>query len=508
MTGAQRQKMGNQRIGKDAVTLTAAKMITLLIGLVSSMLLARFRTLEEYGTYSQILLVIGLANAFFMLGLPNSINYFLGRSDSKEERKHFLSVYYTLNTSMCFIMGIVLSAAVPLIVSYFDNEHIKDFIYILAVLPWTKVIIGSISHVLVVYGKTQKLTLFNAVNASIAVIAILIVKLFNWSFQAYMLIYLIGESFMMLWVYFIVSKLESGITPSFDFKLIKSIFKFSIPIGLASLVGTLTLECDKLVIGKLFDTETLAIYTNSAKELPFTIIATSLTAVLLPQMAKKLKESRSKEAIDLWKTTVELSYIFMSFIVTVLVVYSPQIMTILYSEKYLPGVNVFRIYSMVLLLRITYFGMILNSSGKTKFILYSSIITLVVNVVLDIILYYLFGIIGPALATFISIFTASIAQLIATSKLIKIPLGQIFPWKRLLVHSAINLAWGIPAAVIMALLHVGTSNMEIVYCILSGIVILGIYILTEKKDMLKLWNRLNSQAHEGEMITQGGGIAE
>lgn len=485
--------MKENRIGRDAFMLTIAKIMTMLIGLVSSMLLSRFRTLEEYGTYSQILLVISLSTSLFMLGLPNSINFFLGRSESGEERRQFLSVYYTLSTCMCFLMGIVLSISVPVIVGYFNNEHIKEYIYILAILPWTKVIISSISNVLVVYGKTEKLTLFNAINAMVAVVAILLVKAFSWSFQVYMLLYLIGEFLMMIWVYYIVSKLETPIRLMFDHKTIKGIFTFSIPIGLASLVGTLTLECDKLVIGKLFNTETLAIYTNAAKELPFTIIATSLTAVLLPQMAGKLKENKAGEAVQLWETTVELSYIIMSFIVTALIVFAPQIITILYSEKYLPGVNVFRVYSAVLLLRITYFGMILNASGKTKFVLYSSIITLIINIVLDILLYYIFGMIGPALATFISIFVASIAQLISTTKLIGIRFSNIFPWKRIFAHSIINLVWGIPILLVMRTLNVGVSSTEILYCVLCGIFILILYFLVEKKNMLSLWNCLNAK---------------
>ena len=63
-------------IGSDALKLTISKLITMAIALVNAMLLSRFRTLEEYGTYSQLLLIINLATTFFMLGLPNSINYF------------------------------------------------------------------------------------------------------------------------------------------------------------------------------------------------------------------------------------------------------------------------------------------------------------------------------------------------------------------------------------------------------------------------------------------------
>ena len=47
-------------IGKDAVILTTSRVIVALIGLITSMLLARFRTLDEYGTYSQIIMIMDL----------------------------------------------------------------------------------------------------------------------------------------------------------------------------------------------------------------------------------------------------------------------------------------------------------------------------------------------------------------------------------------------------------------------------------------------------------------
>lgn len=478
-------------IGKDAAVLTIAKIITMMISLVSSMLLSRFRTLEEYGTYSQILLVISLASSLFMLGLPNSINYFLARSETSKERQRFLSVYYTLNTVLCLVMGIVLGVSVPIVVSYFNNELIKSFTYVLVLLPWANVTISSINNVLVVYGKTSKLTQFNVVHAGVALFAVVAVKLFGWTFREYMFLYLFGQLIIMVWVYSIVWKLESAIKPLFDKKLIHDIFKYSIPIGLASFVGTLTLEIDKLVIGKLFDTSTLAIYTNAAKELPFTIIATSLTAVLLPQMAKLLKKGESEKAISLWGKTIELSYIIMSFIVTALIVYAPQVMTILYSEKYLPGVGVFRVYSLVLLLRITYFGMVLSAARKTKFILYSSIATLLVNVVLDFLLYMFMGILGPAVATFISIFVSVVAQLIATSRVVKVPFSRIFPWNRIFMHSVLNICWGTAAFFSLKFLNVGTSNLEIIKAVISGIPIVGFYVLIERKNIWKLWKELN-----------------
>lgn len=481
----------SRSMGKSALHLTIAKVITTLIALVSSMLLSRFRTLSEYGTYSQILIVISLATALFLLGLPSSTNYFLALAETHEERQHFLSVYFSLNTTLCFLMGGVLAACVPLIAAYFGNELIRNFTYILVLLPWTKVIIGSISNILVVYGKTEKLTIFNIANTAVALAAVLLTKLLNWSFREYMLLFLLGEGVMMLWVYVMVWNLEKPLRISFDKRLISKIFKYSIPIGLAGLVGTLSVEIDKLMIGRFFDTEQLAIYTNAAKELPLTIVATSLTAVLLPQMARMLKAEDIDGAVSLWGDTIELSYIIICFCSTALVVFAPQIMTILYSEKYLPGVSVFRVYSLVLLLRCTYFGLVLNSIGKTKFILYSSIVSLALNIVLNYVFYLLFGMVGPAIATFLSIAVVNFAQLYATSKVIEVSLRNLFPWRRLIKITAINILIGAAAYIVSVVLSIKTSTVDIVKAVLIGIVMAGVYYFAFQKTLKRLWRRIN-----------------
>ena len=64
-------------VGKKSLILTITKIITLLVSLIVSMLLSRYATLEEYGTYSQLLIAVNLFTSIFMLGLPNSTNYFL-----------------------------------------------------------------------------------------------------------------------------------------------------------------------------------------------------------------------------------------------------------------------------------------------------------------------------------------------------------------------------------------------------------------------------------------------
>lgn len=479
------------KLGKSAAILTLSKVFTLIITMISAMLLARFRTLTEYGTYSQLLLVINLATAFFTLGLPNSTNYFLARAESSEERRQFLSVYFTISTILCFIMGAVLTVLVPLFITYFENPLIKSFAYFLFFYPWAYVTIGSVSNILVVYGKTINLLFFNLISAIISLAAVAFVQVFHGTFNSYMVVFLVSNIILTLSVYCIVWKLEHPLRFSIDKLLVIKIFKYSIPIGLASLVGTVSIEIDKLMIGRFFDTEQLAIYTNAAKELPLTIVATSLTAVLLPQLARMLKKNDSEGAIRIWGISIRLSYLLICFFAMILIVFAPQIMTILYSEKYLPGVAVFRVYSLVLLLRCTYFGIILNSIGKTKMILYSSILSLVLNIILNYLLFLAMGMLGPAIATFISMGIAGFAQVFVTSKELQIPFKTILPWKKLGIITLINLALGIVLYIITKILSMGTSGKDILISIVIGLCGTGLYFIILYKPAKLLWKELN-----------------
>ena len=117
-------------------------------------------------------------------------------------------------------------------------------------------------------------------------------------------------------------------------------------------------------------------------------------------------------------------------------------MTFFYSEKYITGVTVFRIYSLILIFRSTYFGMVLNSTGNTRAILYSSIIAVLSNIVLNFAFYYIWGFTGPALATVASTLISAYYLLRSTSRKVSVPIREFFPWRKIFKVGLLNVAFG------------------------------------------------------------------
>ena len=481
-----------QSIAKDATKLTFVKCLTTGLAMLTAMLLSRFRTLDEYGTYSQLQLVTSLVSTIFMIGLPNSINYFLAKAESKEEKKEFLSVYYTLCTALSLGAGIIMLFATPVVASYFKNEAIIKFGYFLALYPWTKIMLAGIENLLVVLKKMTKLMVFKILYSLVTLFVIFVAWQLDIDFSKYILFFIFTEIIFTLWTYKISINVSGGFRIDFDKGFIARIFKFCIPIGLASIVATLSIEIDKFMIGYLYTTDQMAIYTNASKEMPVSIIASSITAVLMPELVRMLNKKKNDKAVKLWGSATIISYIVICFCAFVLIIFASDIITLLYSEKYLPGITIFRIYSLVLLFRVTYFGILLNSLGKTKFILITSIISLGLNVVLNVFCYYLWGFIGPAIATVISIAVTAFLQLSYSSKVIDIPFTRIFPWQKLFQITIINIVLALVIMEAKKIIVLDRFIGSLAESILLGICWTGLYLFIVRKILLENWNKLSS----------------
>ncbi len=482
-------------LGGDAITLTVSRVLVSLLGLVTSMLLARFRTLEEYGTYSQIIMVADLLSTALLLGLPNSVNYFLAKAENKEDRQRFMSVYLTLSLLLSMVITACAFAALPIIVSYFDNPMITGFAYVFAAYPWSSLMINSLGNTCVVYGKANRLIFFNLAQSVCSILLLLVAKLFGIPFSTYLVLQMVLLVLLavaaILWIRHMVGSLRLSLNRS----LIKEIFIFSIPMGLASVVGTLNVELDKLVIGRFYTTQEYAIFTNAAKQLPVTVLTDSLTAVLLPCIVRLLKENRKDDVVKVWGNAIQIAFCIMCLIAGGLFVFAPDVMTLFYSAKYATpeGIAVFRIYAVMLLLRFTYWGIVLNATGNTKFILYSSIASMLLNLLGNVGMYYAFGFIGPAVSTVAVIVVISALQLSFTTKILGTTILNVFPWKNMVRFLLQTVLFGCIFYLLRYLYaqHANTTQV-VILSIMSCCFWAALYIWVNRSIVLKNWSELNS----------------
>lgn len=480
-----------QSAGRDAVLLTSSKIATASVGLVTTMLLSRFRSLTEYGSFSQIQTVVNLAVAMLVLGLPGSVSYFLTRAETTRQKQHFISNYLTFSTLISVFLGLLLVFATPLIERFYGNGYLGTLTFVFALLPWVNITLGGLDNIMIVNHRVRMLMIYKVTYSLLLFAVIPIVEVLRMSFHTYMVLYVVVQVVFAAVGYVLTGLVCGRVRISLDLHLLRHVLGFSVPLGLATVVGTWSTALDKLVIGHLLDTGSLAIYANAAQELPITFVASSMTAVLLPLVVRRAQQSRFREAIDLWGDATVASFYVIGLFVAMSIVAAPQIVSFLYSPKYLPGVPVFRVYSVILLLRVTYFGLILNAVGKTRLILYSSLASLALNVVLCVPLFWLFGLIGPALATLASLAVVNGLQLQFSARHMGIGLREILPWGSLSRVAAINVVLGAAASLALWLLHAGVDWIGMAKTVAVGCCWLLAYVLLVRKRFRVRWAGLN-----------------
>lgn len=409
-----------KNIASDSIILSIVRAVTICTSLVQTMILSRIMSLSEYGTYSGLLIVISIVTTFSNLGLNNAINYFYNKYENNEEKKKYINIIFSITVIAGLIGAIITFLFKNSIANYYENPIITNLIIYIIFRPLFANIISLYQSLYISVGRAKVIAIRNLLIAIIQTIFVPLSFYIVKDISIMLVVQLTLDIVQLIYFGLDFFKKEIQINPfKFDLDVVKEILKYSIPMGLALMMGTLFKESDKLVIARLMDTETLAMYTNMSKQLPFEFIALAFTSVVTPEIVKLYYANKKKEVINLWSNYMKFGYISTWILCAGAIVCAKELLLFLYSDKYIAGLNVFIIYLVVEMFRFTYFGMILSATGHTKYILNSSIISLLTNIILNIIFYKTFGIIGPAIASLICVITMGSFQLMKSCKILR-----------------------------------------------------------------------------------------
>lgn len=389
----------------DSLFLMFVRIVTLVFGMFVTRVLSGHFSLQEYGTYSQILLLTSNISSMTTLGMMDGINFFFCKEKNEDKRNAYVSTIFSIQSCVGLIISVtVLSCAVP-ISKYFDNESIKSLIIFAAILPVLNNFISLLQIMFIAIGKAKNIGIRNLIVSVAKFIAMAFACYVFDSIAVVLIFQVITDAFQVLYFYITLGNKNCKISFfCFDKSLVKEILTYCIPMAMFAVVKSLNRDSDKFVISFFTNTETFAVYTNASKLLPFDIVMTSFCTVLLPYVTRYIANKDYKKTKELYSSFLEISYISTSILAIGAICVAPEIMRFLYTEKYASydyGITVFIIYTIVDILSFLSITMVLSAAGKTKTILFSSIGTLVGNIVLNITLFYAIGVIGPAISTLI-----------------------------------------------------------------------------------------------------------
>lgn len=418
----------------DSLFLTLTRVLTASISVIIYKLLTVHFSLDEYGTYSQVLLVSTTLVAITDLGMTDAINYFFNRDGGKERGRLYVNTIFALQ----IIIGLVGAVCVLLlknqIAFYFDNSAVKSLLIYVAFVPLLTNLFNMLQVLFVSYRKAKIVAIRNFLF-SIFKILFVIAACFIFRSIKYVLI---GSLIMdVITVWYMLHYSKKNMFPvsivKVDFSFAKEIFYYSIPMAAFIITNSLSRNMDKLVIGWLGNTRELALYAVAAKELPLDMLTSSFMTVLIPYITRYIAAKDFNNAAETFSKYIQMSYAINWIIAVGVLAASKEFMLILYDQKYISALLIFNLYIVVDMFRFANTSIIFAANGRTKELILYSGSALVLNLIFNVIFYRSFGIVGPAISTVFVTLMLSGAMLIRSAKMLNAKITYLINYKYMIM---------------------------------------------------------------------------
>lgn len=455
----------------DALLLTAVKLMTIALSFVVTRLLSQHLSLHDYGTYSQILLLVSTVSSLTILGMMDGVNYYYCGEADPDKRDGYVATLFAMQGIASLVAGVAVLLLTGPISAGFDNPDLCNLMIFAAALPMLQNLMNMLQVLLVSVGKAKVLALRNLLVSVVRLAVVLLMVLFVRNVAVILTATLVMDVLQVLFFGIILKQNSCAIRlGKADLHLVGQILQYCIPMAMFILMRSINRDLDKYMIGLWTDTETLAVYTNASKPLPFDIILHSFITVLVPKVTRLVASGKQEKAADLYKGMLELGCLTTVVPCFAALAAAPQLMELLYSDKYSSGLSVFCLYILVDLLQFVNMTMVLCAAGKTGTLMLVGVGTLGLNAVLNGVLYSAMGIAGPALATLIVTFVSGVLIMGLSAKSLGTGLLRLFDWPFLAAFLAANLA----AVALLEKLQWFLRSLGVHYMVIL-VVVAGVY---------------------------------
>ncbi len=428
-------------IAVDSVWLTVTKLMTSFISIATTKLLAVEFSLADYGTYSQGLLIMSTATNLSILGLADGVNYFYNGCNDKEQSRKNVNTVFFIQSIVGTLCAIIIAASSGLITEYFDNPELSGVYLYIMFMPLLANFLSMYQVLFVSIGKSKSIAIRNLLLSIIKLVSVAVAATVTKDIKTVFLFTLVTDIVQVAYFTIVFANTKFAVNPfSIDKHKVKEILSYCLPLAVYILTNALNRDIDKYVISYFTDTESLAIYTNAAKVLPFDLLTTSFATVMIPVITKFVVNNEYEKSRNLYKNYLNFAYTTTWIIAFGAIVCSKELMLILYDKKYVAGLGIFIVYVLVDMIRFANVAIVLRAKGKTKELMIYSLAMLGLNFILNIILFKVMGLIGPAIATLLVTLGMNTAMLLHGSKIINCKLTQLIDFKdmfKLIVELAV-----------------------------------------------------------------------
>ncbi|MCD6308907.1 MAG: oligosaccharide flippase family protein, partial [Candidatus Latescibacteria bacterium] len=258
---------------------------------------------------------------------------------------------------------------------------------------------------------------------------------------------------------------------------------FSLPIMMTSAIDIISRWLDKYVVSFYFGAEALGVFFVGAMEIPFVaVIVSSIFSVVSPVLNSLHHKEDYAGFTRLTANTMKFTSKIIWPIFVYFFVFADHLIPLVFRSGFERAVLPFRIYLLMMPLRIASYGVIVLALGQSRIIFWSALAALLANFVLNILLVIHIGFIGPAIATVVSTYFHVYMLVIVIRRELGVRLRDIIP-----VSYFLSVAITCGLAVTIAYGFTVATSDDLVTVALSFTIFTGAYVfLGSKAGIIRL----------------------
>lgn len=392
---------------KDTIAYGLGRGIKKFIGFFLLPFYTRALTPSDYGVLESLGSFILFVSAFFNLGLDTASWFYFFQPKEQEERGKILFTTFTFRLFTVFPCIILSFFSREISLYLFDSDSYTNVVFTSCMLIPVNMLTSEQEHIYRFYRKPWRYNLLTIIKTlGNLTLGILLVVNLKWGVYGAQIASLISGFIVIIFSFLFYTRKKY--TYKFSFHWAKKLLKYGYPLAIGGLAVWIYSLSDRILLLKYQDALQVGYYSigsTFSQPLGLLMMAVQMSAgVLFFEVYNKEEDSNKPESKKAIRDMVKLFTIVALFITSFLSIFAYEIVSVVTTKAYLPGITVIPIllFTMIITQIKETIGVGISISEKTFYFTIIVFISAFINVALNLLLIPAYSYFGSAIATLIT----------------------------------------------------------------------------------------------------------
>lgn len=435
---------GKPSLAKQSVALLIGRGTGFVFTFLIPIVLVRILEQSTFGGYKQYFLLATTAVPILALGVPYSLYYFV--PGAGENRGRYLGTTVLLVLPAALVALAVGATSGELIAGWMNSPGLAPVAPLLGVYVALSLVTQFAEDLAVIEQRPLTAGIVTFLSESLRSAALILAALLTrslegiaWASVAYGVLRLLFVAGFGLQVY--------GLTVfQTTWETAKRQMRYALPFGVAVILTTAATYLHQFFVSSVSSPSQFAIYAVGCFQVPLVYLLYAAVAdPALVRATEHFKAGRLDAAADLYGNLLRLLEIgFIPGFVYV-VLFSEEIVTVLFTADYLEAAPILAVFSTAFVLKGIADHVVLRAFDETRFILWADLAGLLVQAGLLLPLYEAWGLVGVVTAFICGLAVTRFAGIVRAIQILDTSFAAVVPLRELGLASGISLGCGLLA---------------------------------------------------------------